>query len=103
MRIGRDHIASTIDTIVFAYAGAVLSVLLLIFLYERPAAGPAGTEHITTDGRSLASATGLVLTVPVTTAIAATDGRGRPPAGARAGRSSSRRCRGGLRQPRHDW
>jgi uncharacterized membrane protein len=72
MRIGRDHIASTIYTIVFAYAGAALSVLLLIFLYERPVLDLLGTEDITTElVRSLASATGLVLTVPVTTAIAA--------------------------------
>ena len=36
MRIGRDHIASTIYTIVFAYAGTALSVLLLLSLYDRP-------------------------------------------------------------------
>ena len=73
MRIGRDHIASTIYTIVFAYAGAALSVLLLIFLYELPGAGPAGNRghHHRAGGAGLASATGLVLTVPVTTAIAA--------------------------------
>jgi uncharacterized membrane protein len=36
MRIGRDHIASTIYTIVFAYTGAALSILLLLSLYDRP-------------------------------------------------------------------
>ena len=36
MRIGCDHIASTIYTIVFAYAGAALPVLLLIDLYGPP-------------------------------------------------------------------
>ena len=41
MRIGRDHIASTIYTIVFAYAGAALSVLLLLYLYKLAPAGPA--------------------------------------------------------------
>ena len=72
MRIGRDHIASTIYTIVFAYAGAALSVLLLIQLYDRPFADLIGTEDISTEiVRVLASAIGLVLTVPVTTAIAA--------------------------------
>ena len=42
MRIGRDHIASTVYTIAFATAGASLSVLLLIAIYDRPLlAGPA--------------------------------------------------------------
>ncbi|WP_257953709.1 YibE/F family protein [Nocardioides sp. B-3] len=36
MRIGRDHIASTIYTIVFAYAGTAVATMLLISLYDRP-------------------------------------------------------------------
>jgi len=72
MRIGRDHIASTIYTIVFAYAGAALSVLLVLFLYDRPVLDLLGTEDIAAEVvRTLASAIGLVLAVPVTTAIAA--------------------------------
>jgi uncharacterized membrane protein len=72
MRIGRDHIASTIYTIVFAYAGAALSVLLLIYLYDRPMLDLLGTEDIADEVvRTLCSAVGLVLAVPVTTAIAA--------------------------------
>lgn len=72
MRIGRDHIASTIYTIVFAYAGAALSVVLLIYLYDRPLLDLLGTEDIATEVvRTLCSAIGLVLAVPITTAIAA--------------------------------
>jgi uncharacterized membrane protein len=72
MRIGRDHIASTIYTIVFAYTGAALSVLLVLFLYDRPVLDLLGTEDIAAEVvRTLASAIGLVLAVPVTTAIAA--------------------------------
>jgi len=72
MRIGRDHIASTIYTIVFAYAGAALPVLLLLFLYERPVLDLVQTESLSEEiVRTLASAIGLVLAVPVTTAIAA--------------------------------
>ena len=72
MRIGRDHIASTIYTIVFAYAGAALSVLLLIYLYKLPLLDLLGTEDIGTEvARTLCSAIGLVLAVPLTTAIAA--------------------------------
>jgi uncharacterized membrane protein len=82
MRIGRDHIASTIYTIVFAYAGAALPVLLLLFLYERPVLDMLQTESLSEEiVRTLASAIGLVLAVPVTTAIAAlTVGGARPPA-----------------------
>jgi len=72
MRIGRDHIASTIYTIVFAYAGAALSVLLLLYLYKLPLLDLLGTEDIATEvARTLCSAIGLVLAVPLTTAIAA--------------------------------
>jgi len=72
MRIGRDHIASTIYTIVFAYAGAALPVLMLLFLYERPVLDLLQTESLSEEiVRTLASAIGLVLAVPVTTAIAA--------------------------------
>ena len=72
MRIGRDHIASTIYTIVFAYAGAALSVLLLLYLYKLPVLDLLGTEDIATEvARTLCSAIGLVLAVPLTTAIAA--------------------------------
>jgi uncharacterized membrane protein len=71
MRIGRDHIASTIYTIVFAYTGAALSVLLVLFVYDRPVLDLLGTEDIAAEVvRTLSSAIGLVLAVPVTTAIA---------------------------------
>ena len=71
MRIGRDHIASTIYTIVFAYAGTALSVLLLLFVYDRPLIDLLSSEDIAEEvTRTLSSAIGLVLAVPVTTAIA---------------------------------
>ncbi|MGZ6799307.1 MAG: YibE/F family protein [Mycobacteriaceae bacterium] len=71
MRIGRDHIASTIYTIVFAYAGTALTVLLLLFIYDRPLVELLSTEDIAEEvTRTLSSAIGLVLAVPVTTAIA---------------------------------
>lgn len=72
MRIGRDHIASTIYTIVFAYAGAALPVLVLLYLYERPVLDLLQAEAMSEEiVRTLASAVGLVLAVPATTAIAA--------------------------------
>jgi uncharacterized membrane protein len=72
MRIGRDHIASTIYTIVFAYAGATIIVLLLLDIYNRPALDLISNEAIAEEiVRTLASSIGLVLAVPITTAIAA--------------------------------
>ncbi len=71
MRIGRDHIASTIYTIVFAYAGTALTVLLLLSLYERPVLDLLATEEIGQEVvRTLATSIGLVLAVPLTTLIA---------------------------------
>ncbi|WP_295010830.1 YibE/F family protein [uncultured Microbacterium sp.] len=71
MRIGRDHIASTIYTIVFAYVGASLSVVLLLYVYDQPVISVLGYEEIATEIiRTLVSGIGLVLAVPLTTAIA---------------------------------
>jgi uncharacterized membrane protein len=71
MRIGRDHIASTIYTIVFAYAGTSLALLMLLSLYQRPLLDLVSDEAIAEEiVRTLASALGLVLAVPATTAIA---------------------------------
>jgi hypothetical protein len=70
MRIGRDHIASTVYTIVFAYAGAALPVLLLIDLSQRPLGAIVTGEAIGEElVRTLVGAMGLVLSVPLTTAV----------------------------------
>lgn len=70
MRIGRDHIASTVYTIAFATAGAALPVLLLIYLYEQPLLNVLQSEAISEEIiRTLVGSIGLVLAVPLTTAI----------------------------------
>ncbi|MCC2593679.1 YibE/F family protein [Tessaracoccus sp. OS52] len=72
MRIGRDHIASTIYTIVFAYAGGALAVLLLLYFTNRDTLDLLGVEMFAGEAvRTLTSAIGLVLSVPITTGIAA--------------------------------
>ncbi len=72
MRIGRDHIASTIYTIVFAYAGAALVVLIIIYLYNRSALSLLSQEDLGAEVvRTLCSGIGLVLAAPITTVIAA--------------------------------
>lgn len=72
MRIGRDHVASTIYTIAFAYVGASLPVLLLLQLYGLPLrqtlTGGAFAQELV---RTLAGSIGLVLAIPLTTAVAA--------------------------------
>ncbi|MCW2816679.1 MAG: YibE/F family protein [Nocardioides sp.] len=71
MRIGRDHIASTIYTIVFAYAGTALTILLVLRLYQLPTGTLLATEEITQEVvRTLVTSIGLVLAVPLTTLIA---------------------------------
>lgn len=71
MRIGRDHIASTIYTIVFAYAGTALTLILAVSLYDRSWLDLLGTEEIAEElVRSFATSIGLVLAVPATTLIA---------------------------------
>jgi uncharacterized membrane protein len=71
MRIGRDHIASSIYTLVFAYAGSAMTILLLITAYQRSLTEMATTEQIADEiVRALVGAIGLVLAVPITTVIA---------------------------------
>jgi uncharacterized membrane protein len=71
MRIGRDHIASTIYTIAFAYAGASLAVLMLLTIYDRPLVQLISSESLAEEiARTLVTSIGLILAVPITTVIA---------------------------------
>ena len=89
MRIGRDHIASTIYTIVFAYAGASLSLLLLLSLYDQPLNLLLSTEQFSEEIiRTLGSGIGLVLSVPLTTGVAALTVAGAAGAARRSGRGA---------------
>lgn len=71
MRIGRDHIASTVYTIAFVYVGAALPTIVLASLYastlSRTLTGEDIAEEIV---RTLVGSIGLVLAVPLTTLIA---------------------------------
>jgi uncharacterized membrane protein len=72
LRIGRDHIASTVNTLVLAYAGASLPLLLIFSISERPAGQILGTEVMAVEiVRTLVGSIGLVASVPITTALAA--------------------------------
>ncbi|MCX5042045.1 YibE/F family protein [Aldersonia sp. NBC_00410] len=71
MRVGRDHIASTVYTLVFAYAGGALPLLLLFSV-----AGRSVNDVLTGDAvaieivRSSVGGIALALSVPLTTGIA---------------------------------
>ena len=71
MRIGRDHIASTVYTIAFAYVGAALPLLMMVWLVDQsPATALSSGEIAEEVVRTLVGSIGLVLAIPVTTAIA---------------------------------
>jgi uncharacterized membrane protein len=107
MRIGRDHIASTVYTIAFATAGASLGVFLLIKINNRPLLDVLLTERFAAEVLSiLVGAIGLVLAVPLTTAVGVAvvraSGSGRPlvrPAGmARNGDSVGKRRKAAVKE-----
>ncbi len=71
MRIGRDHIASTVYTIAFAYAGAALPLLILVSLYDRTVVENLTSGELSEEVvRTLVGSIGLVLAIPATTLIA---------------------------------
>ena len=71
MRIGRDHVASSVNTLVLAYAGAALPLLLLFSVAERGLADTLTVDVIAVEVvRTLVGSIGIVASVPVTTALA---------------------------------
>lgn len=72
IRIGRDHIASVVNTLVLAYAGAALPLLLLFSIANSSMGTVANSELVAEEiVRTLVGSIGLVASVPVTTALAA--------------------------------
>jgi uncharacterized membrane protein len=70
--IGRDHIASTVNTLVLAYAGASLPLLLVFTQAGRGLGAVAEGELVGVEiVRTLVGSIGLVAAVPLTTALAA--------------------------------
>lgn len=72
LRIGQDHIASAVNTLVLAYAGASLP-LLLLFTQTGESLGTVVTgEVIATEVvRTLVGSIGLIASVPITTFLTA--------------------------------
>ena len=71
MRIGQDHVAATVNTLVLAYAGAALPMLLMFSLGRGNYGFLVNFEFIAEEiVRTLVGSLGLVTAVPLTTAIA---------------------------------
>ena len=79
MRIGRDHVASTVNTLALAYAGASMPLLVLFVLSEQSLGSIMNGEVIATELiRTLVGSIGLVTAVPITTWLAVVALSGRP-------------------------
>ena len=71
-RVGRAHIASVINTIVLAYAGASLPLLVLIVALDDPVGQVLSDQLVATElVRSVVGTLGLIAAVPITTLAAA--------------------------------
>ena len=72
MKVGRDHIASMVYTLVLSYTGASLPTLLLLSVANRPLTQIMFSDVMATELlRSGIGALALSLAVPITTIIAA--------------------------------
>ena len=72
MRIGRDHIGSTVNTLVLAYAGGSLPLFVLMSTSGQAGSGSATVETVAEEiVRTLVGSIGLAAAVPITTALAA--------------------------------
>jgi uncharacterized membrane protein len=71
MTIGRDHIASMINTLMMAYVGAALPLFLLMSTSGAPLTQTLNREFLAEEiVRTLVGSLGLILAVPITSLIA---------------------------------
>jgi uncharacterized membrane protein len=72
IRVGREHVASAVNTLVLAYVGAALPLMLLFLQGPRPLLGVATSEVVAIElVRTLAGSIGLIIAIPAATALAA--------------------------------
>jgi len=70
--VGREHILSLVNTLVLAYVGASLPLLLLFRIYERPAWVTLNSEIVMEElVRMFVGSIALIIAVPITTILAA--------------------------------
>lgn len=72
MRVGRDHIASIVNTLVLAYAGAALPLLVILASQTEGVGTLVNREFLAVEVvRTVVGSIGIVAAVPLTTAFAA--------------------------------
>ncbi|MEZ5227973.1 MAG: YibE/F family protein [Acidimicrobiales bacterium] len=72
VRVGREHIASTVNTLLLAYAGAAMPLLLLFAISDQSIGMIANSEVVAIEiVRTLCGSMGLVAATPLTTVLAA--------------------------------
>ena len=72
MRVGRAHVASTVNTLALAYVGATLPLLLVFSALELPFSTAVSQELVAQEiVRGLVGGLGIIAAVPLTTALAA--------------------------------
>jgi uncharacterized membrane protein len=70
--VGHDHISATVNTLVFAYAGASLPVLLIFTIGRTSFTDAINGEAVAAEAiAALVGSIGLILSMPLTTALAA--------------------------------
>ncbi|HEY73437.1 MAG: hypothetical protein B6I35_08760 [Anaerolineaceae bacterium 4572_32.2] len=71
LNIGRDHIAAMVNTLLLAYVGASMPLMLAFMIYQEPIWRRINREPIAEEiVRALVGSVGLVLAVPITGLIA---------------------------------
>lgn len=71
MRVGQKHLAAIINTLTLAYAGSALPLLVLFNANPQPVSMTLNGENIATEiVRSIVGSLGLILALPITTAVA---------------------------------
>lgn len=80
MKVGRDHIASVVNTLFLAYAGASLVLLVLFSTNGVPVLELVNSELLAVEiVKTVVGSLGLIAAVPLTTALAAAVAVRRPP------------------------
>ena len=75
MNVGRDHIAATTNTLLLAYAGTALPLILILSAQQQPAGILISFDSLATEVvRTVVGSIGIVAAVPLTTALAAFGG-----------------------------
>ncbi len=71
LNIGTDHIAAMVNTLLLAYVGGAMPLMLAFIIYQEPLLQRINREPIAEEiVRTLAGSCGLVLAVPITSLIA---------------------------------